>query len=52
LDACIRANILAATNHLNHGSQKLEDLIEKGRLVIVGAEYSLQTGEVEFISGV
>jgi carbonic anhydrase len=48
LDACIRANILAATNHLRHGSQQLEQLIEKGDLIIVGAEYSLKTGEFEF----
>lgn len=52
LDAAIRANILAATNHLRHGSQKLENLVQKGELTIVGAEYSLRTGEVEFLDGV
>ena len=49
LGASIRANIRAATNHLRHGSQRLEDLIQQGRLRIVGAEYSLETGKVEFI---
>ena len=48
LEASIRANILASANHLRHGSQKLEDLIQSGDLTIVGAEYSLQTGKVDF----
>ena len=51
LEAAIRANILAATNHLRHGSQMLEQLIQKGELTIVGAEYSLETGEVVFFDG-
>lgn len=45
----IRANILAAVNHLRHGSQILEQLVNRGQLDIVGAEYSLETGEVLFI---
>jgi carbonic anhydrase len=48
LETAIRANILAATDHLRHGSQMLEQLILKGELEIVGAEYSLKTGEVDF----
>jgi len=48
LSASIRANIFSATNHLRHGSQMLEQLIQQGKLTIVGAEYSLETGEVEF----
>lgn len=48
LASSIHANILAATNHLMHGSQMLEQLVEQGRLKIVGAEYSLETGEVAF----
>jgi carbonic anhydrase len=51
LDAAIRANILAATNHLRHGSPLLEQLIQRGELTIVGAEYSLETGQVDFIDG-
>ena len=48
LASSIHANILASTNQLRHGSQMLEQLIQKGDLVIVGAEYSLETGEVKF----
>jgi carbonic anhydrase len=49
LESSIRANILASTNQLRHGSQLLEQKIQKGDLTIVGAEYSLATGEVEFL---
>jgi carbonic anhydrase len=52
LKTAIRANILAATNHLRHGSQLLEQLLQKGDLTIVGAEYSLETGEVDFFDGI
>ncbi|HEU4531555.1 MAG TPA: carbonic anhydrase, partial [Steroidobacteraceae bacterium] len=48
----VRANIRASTNHLRHGSQVLEQLIKEEGLVIVGAEYSLETGEVDFFDGV
>ena len=48
LESSIHANILAATNHLMHGSQMLENLVEQGALKIVGAEYSLETGHVSF----
>jgi len=48
LESCIHANILAATNHLMHGSQMLENLVQQGELEIVGAEYSLETGCVNF----
>jgi carbonic anhydrase len=44
----VRANIRASVDHLRHGSQILEELTEKNGLVIVGAEYSLETGIVEF----
>ncbi len=48
LREAVRANIQASVNHLRHGSQILEELIETDGLVVVGAEYSLETGEVEF----
>jgi carbonic anhydrase len=48
LESSIHANILAATNNLMHGSQMLEQLVQQGKLRIVGAEYSLETGEVKF----
>jgi carbonic anhydrase len=45
----VRANIRASGNHLRHGSEILERLIESRELVVVGAEYSLETGVVEFL---
>jgi carbonic anhydrase len=47
----VRANIRASANHLRHGSQLLEQLIRDDGLVVVGAEYSLETGVVEFFDG-
>lgn len=44
----VRANVRASVGHLKHGSVILEDLIQKDKLLIVGAEYSLETGKVEF----
>jgi carbonic anhydrase len=44
----VRANIRASVDHLRHGSKILEDLIISDGLLIVGAEYSLETGVVEF----
>lgn len=48
----VRANIRASANHLRHGSQMLEELIQTDELVVVGAEYSLETGIVDFFDGV
>jgi carbonic anhydrase len=47
----VRANIRASASHLRHGSQVLEQLIQENRLRVVGAEYSLETGAVEFFDG-
>jgi len=47
----VRANIRASVNHLRHGSQLLEELIRDEGLVVVGAEYSLETGVVDFFDG-
>jgi carbonic anhydrase len=47
----IRANILASVNLLRHGSVLLEKRIEQDGLVIVGAEYCVETGTVEFLNG-
>jgi len=46
-----RANIRASVDHLRHGSQVLEELIHEQGLMVVGAEYSLETGVVEFLDG-
>ena len=45
---CVHANIRASVEHLQHGSLILEQLIDNGDLQIVGAEYSIETGYVEF----
>jgi carbonic anhydrase len=47
----VRANIRASANHLRHGSQVIEQLIQSDGLLVVGAEYSLETGLVEFFDG-
>ena len=48
----VRANIRISASHLRHGSELLEDLIEKNGFRVVGAEYSLETGVVDFFDGV
>lgn len=45
----VRANVKASVENLKHGSEILEDLVDLGTLSIVGAEYSLETGRVEFL---
>jgi carbonic anhydrase len=47
----VRANIRASAGHLRHGSQVLEQLIRDDGLLVVGAEYSLESGVVEFFDG-
>jgi carbonic anhydrase len=47
----VRANVRASADHLRHGSALLERLIQEGSLLVVGAEYSLETGEVDFFNG-
>jgi carbonic anhydrase len=47
-----RANVRATVHHLRHGSPLLEKLISEKGLVVVGAEYDLATGRVEFFDGV
>jgi carbonic anhydrase len=44
----VRANVRVAANALRHGSEVLERLIRGDGLRVVGAEYSLDTGEVDF----
>lgn len=48
----VRANIRMSADHLRHGSAILEQLIQTEGLVVVGAEYSLATGLVDFFDGV
>jgi len=51
LDLAVRSNILTSANHLREKSPILKQLIQNDGLVIVGAEYSLQTGVVDFFDG-
>jgi carbonic anhydrase len=44
----VRANIRTSVDHLRHGSPVLEQLVQQNGLLIVGAEYSLESGVVEF----
>jgi len=50
-EAC-RANIRASVNHLRHGSDIIENLIQNDGLIVVGAQYSLETGVVDFFENV
>jgi carbonic anhydrase len=48
----VRANIRASAMHLRHGSEIIENLIQNDGLMIVGAEYSLDSGDVDFFDGI
>lgn len=49
VDRSIRANVRMSVSQLKHGSRMLEDLSTTGELLIVGAEYDLETGKVRFL---
>jgi carbonic anhydrase len=48
----VRANVRGSVNHLRHGSEILEQLVRSDGLLVVGAEYSLESGVVDFFDGV
>ncbi|MET0535704.1 MAG: carbonic anhydrase, partial [Steroidobacter sp.] len=52
VNQAVRSNVRASVDHLRHGSALLEQLIRNEGLLVVGAEYSLETGVVEFFDGV
>jgi len=52
LRAAVRANVRASAHQLRNGSEILEGLIREDGLRIVGAEYSLETGSVDFFDGI
>ena len=52
IEHAIRTNVRASVNQLRHGSDVLEQLIHRDGLLVVGAEYSLETGVVDFFDGV
>jgi carbonic anhydrase len=47
----VRANVRASANLLRHGSEILERLSEHDGLLVVGAEYSLESGTVHVFDG-
>jgi len=47
----VRTNVRASADHLRHGSRILEELVMMRQLVVVGAEYELETGTVHFFDG-
>lgn len=51
VEHAVRANVRASANQLRCGSELLEQYIQTGRLLVVGAEYSLETGVVDFFDG-
>lgn len=52
LRGVMRDNVRASVHHLRHGSRILEDLVLAKRVAVVGADYELETGRVEFFDGV
>lgn len=48
----VRSNVRLSVNHLRYGSEVLEQLIRNEGLIVVGAEYCLETGVVDFFEGV
>jgi len=48
LQQAIRTNVQTSMSHLSQDSQVLKELVTNKGLRIVGAEYSLDTGVVEF----
>jgi carbonic anhydrase len=52
LREAVRANVRVSANQLRHGSDVLERLIDQDGLEVVGAEYSLESGVVNFFDGV
>jgi carbonic anhydrase len=51
IELAVRENIRASADHIRFDSTILRPLIENGRLLVVGAEYSLETGRVDFFDG-
>jgi carbonic anhydrase len=52
IEQAVRANIRASVERLRHGSGIIEELERDDGLLIVGAEYSLQTGVVDFFDDI
>ena len=51
MQCAVRANVRASAERLRHGSEVLEQLIDRNELLVLGAEYSLESGRVDFFDG-
>jgi len=51
LREAVRANVRVSVSQLRQGSEILENLVCNDGLLVVGAEYSLETGKVDFFDG-
>jgi carbonic anhydrase len=51
VDQAVRANVRMSAAALRHGSDVLERLIDTEGVLVVGAEYSITTGVVDFFDG-
>jgi carbonic anhydrase len=51
MEKAVRSNVRTTVDGLRHGSETLERLILEDGLQVIGAEYSLETGVVEFFDG-
>lgn len=49
LNATIEENVRHQIEHMTHHSEIIHELMEKGKLTIKGAVYSLETGKVTFV---
>ncbi len=49
IDRSVRANVRMSVSQLKHGSSIIEDMVDSGELLVVGAEYDLKTGAVKFL---
>ena len=52
VEKAVRANVRTSSQKMRDGSAILEDLEREEGLMIIGAEYSLETGVVDFFDGV
>ena len=51
-NAAVKANVRSSVDKLRHGSELLEKLVDQDGMLIIGAEYDLKTGKVDFFDGI
>jgi carbonic anhydrase len=49
--AAVRAHVRATVRKVREGSESLRQLVDADKLLVVGAEYALETGAVDFFEG-